>query len=66
MDTDRIEGRVKEGAGKVSGDEELEQEGAGQKNWGDAKDKARGAWDDAKDAAGDAKDALDDKDDDPS
>ena len=59
MDTDRIEGRVKEGAGKVSGDEQLEEEGKGQKSWGDAKDKARSAWDDTKDAAGDAKDAVD-------
>jgi uncharacterized protein YjbJ (UPF0337 family) len=63
MDTDRVEGRVKEGAGKVTDDEGLEQEGKDQKNWGDAKDKARGAWDDAKDAAGDAKDALDGDDD---
>ena len=42
MDTDRIEGRVKEGAGKVSGDEQLEEEGKGQKSWGDAKDAVDG------------------------
>ena len=58
MDTDRVEGRVKEGAGKVTDDEGLEQEGKDQKNWGDAKDKARGAWEDAKDAADSAKDAV--------
>ena len=59
MDSDRIEGRVKEGAGEVTGDEELEREGEAQGAFGDAKDKARDAWDDAKDAAGDAKDAVD-------
>ena len=59
MDTDRITGRVKEGAGQVSGDEKLEKEGKDQKQWGDKKDKARGAWDDVKDKAGDAKDKLD-------
>lgn len=58
MDDDRIEGRVKEGAGKVTGDEELEREGKAQSDRGDAKDKARGAWEDAKDAAGHAKDAV--------
>jgi uncharacterized protein YjbJ (UPF0337 family) len=61
MDSDRIEGRVKEGAGEVTGDEELEREGEAQGAFGDAKDKARDAWDDAKDAAGDAKDAVDKK-----
>jgi uncharacterized protein YjbJ (UPF0337 family) len=58
MDSDRIEGRVKEGAGKVTGDEELEREGQRQGDAGDAKDKARGAWEDAKDAADSAKDAV--------
>ena len=59
MDSDRIEGRVKEGAGEVTGDDELKREGEAQGAFGDAKDKARDAWDDAKDAAGDAKDAVD-------
>jgi uncharacterized protein YjbJ (UPF0337 family) len=59
MDSDRIEGRVKEGAGKVTGDEELEREGEAQGAWGDAKDKAGDAWDKAKDAADDAKDSVD-------
>jgi uncharacterized protein YjbJ (UPF0337 family) len=59
MDSDRIEGRVKEGAGEVTGDEELQREGEAQGAWGDAKDKARDAADDVKDAAEDAKDAVD-------
>ena len=59
MDEDRIKGRAKEGAGKVTGDEELEREGEAQGAWGDAKDKARDSWDKAKDAADDAKDAVD-------
>jgi uncharacterized protein YjbJ (UPF0337 family) len=59
VDTDRVEGRVKEGAGKLTGDDELEREGEAQQSWGDAKDKARGAWDDTKDAAEDVKDSVD-------
>jgi uncharacterized protein YjbJ (UPF0337 family) len=59
MDEDRIEGRVKEGAGKVTGDEELEREGEAQGAWGDAKDKGRDAWEDVKDAGDKAKDAVD-------
>jgi uncharacterized protein YjbJ (UPF0337 family) len=50
MDEDRIEGRVKEGVGKATGDEELEREGEAEKSWGDAKDKARDALDDVKEA----------------
>jgi uncharacterized protein YjbJ (UPF0337 family) len=48
MDEDRVEGRVKDAAGKVTGDEELEREGEAQSAWGDAKDKARDAVDDVK------------------
>ena len=48
MDEDRIEGRVKEGVGKATGDEEKEREGEAEKSWGDAKDKARDAWEDVK------------------
>lgn len=59
MDSDRIEGNVKEGAGKVTGDEELEREGEAQDAWGKAKDSASDAWDGVKDAADDAKDAVD-------
>jgi uncharacterized protein YjbJ (UPF0337 family) len=59
MDDDRIEGRVKEGAGELTGDEDLKREGEAQGAWGDAKDKAGDAWDKAKDAADDAKDSVD-------
>jgi uncharacterized protein YjbJ (UPF0337 family) len=48
VDTDRIKGRVKEGAGKATGDKELEREGEAQVAWGDAKDKARDSWDKAR------------------
>lgn len=58
MDSDRIEGRVKEAGGELTGDEQLEREGEAQSTWGDAKDKARDALDDAKDAVGDAKDSV--------
>ena len=68
MDEDRIEGKVKEGAGKLTGDEELEKEGQAQDAWGkakdkadDAKDEADDAWDATKDAVGDAKESLDRK-----
>ena len=40
MDEDRIEGKVKEGEGKLTGDEELEKEGQAQDSWGKAKDNA--------------------------
>jgi uncharacterized protein YjbJ (UPF0337 family) len=59
VDEDRIEGKVKEGAGKVTGDEELEREGEAQDAWGKAKDKTRDAWDEVKDAADDAKESVD-------
>lgn len=59
MDKDRIEGNLKEGAGKVTGDEELEREGEAQGAWGKAKDSADDAWDTTKDAADDMKDAVD-------
>jgi uncharacterized protein YjbJ (UPF0337 family) len=61
VDKDRIEGNVKEKAGKLTDDEQLEREGKGQESWGKSKDKARDAWDKGKDAADDAKDALDRK-----
>ena len=57
VDEDRIEGKVKEGAGKLTGDEELEKEGQAQDSWGKAKDKA----DDAKDEADDAWESVDKK-----
>lgn len=68
VDEDRIEGKVKEGTGKLTGDEELEKEGQAQDAWGkakdkadDAKDEADDAWESTKDAVGDAKESLDRK-----
>ena len=59
MDSDRIEGNIKEAEGKLTGDEKLEREGEAQDAWGKAKDTADDAWDKTKDAAGDVKDAVD-------
>ena len=59
MDSDRIEGNLKEAQGKITGDEELEREGEAQDAWGKAKDSAGDAWDETKDAADDVKDAVD-------
>ena len=59
MDSDRIEGKVKEAEGKLTGDEEREQEGQAQSAWGKTKDKADDAWDSAKDAADSAKESVD-------
>jgi uncharacterized protein YjbJ (UPF0337 family) len=59
VDRDRIEGNVKEKAGKLTDDEKLEREGKAQESWGKSKDKARDAWDDGKDAVDEAKDSLD-------
>jgi uncharacterized protein YjbJ (UPF0337 family) len=49
-DWDQAEGKVKEEAGDITGDKDLEAEG-----------KAQGAWGDAKEAAGDLKEAAEDK-----
>jgi uncharacterized protein YjbJ (UPF0337 family) len=59
MDEDRIEGNLKQAEGKLTGDEELEQEGRAQDSWGKAKDSASDAKDSVADAADDAKDAVD-------
>jgi uncharacterized protein YjbJ (UPF0337 family) len=59
VDSDRIEGNVKEAEGKITGDEELEREGEAQDAWGKTKDGADDAWDKVKDTADDAKDAVD-------
>jgi uncharacterized protein YjbJ (UPF0337 family) len=59
MNEDRIEGNLKEAEGKLTGDEELEQEGRAQDSWGKAKDSASDAKDSVADAADDAKDAVD-------
>jgi uncharacterized protein YjbJ (UPF0337 family) len=50
-DKDQVEGRLKEGAGKVSGDEGLEGEGKVQGAWGDTKENV-------KEGAGDAVDKV--------
>ena len=63
MDKDRMEGKVKEGtgwakekAGGVTGDRNMEAEGAAEQTEG----KAQGAWGKVKDAAGDTVDAVKD------
>ena len=60
MDSDRIEGKLKEAEGDVTGDPVREREGEAQQAAGKAKDKASGAWDKSKEAAGDAKDKASD------
>ncbi len=59
MDSDRIEGNLKEAEGKLTGDEEREKEGQAQDAWGKTKDSASDAVDAVKDAGEDAKDAVD-------
>ncbi len=59
MDSDRIEGNIKEAEGKLTGDEGLEKEGQAQDAMGKTKDSASDAWDKVKDAGEDAKDAVD-------
>ena len=61
MDSDRIEGDLKEAEGKLTGDEEREAEGKAQSSWGEAKDKADDAWESTKDAAEDVKDSVDER-----
>jgi uncharacterized protein YjbJ (UPF0337 family) len=61
VDSDRIEGNLKEAEGKVTGDETLEQEGRAQDSWGKAKDSAKDLGDDAVDSAKDAADAVKDQ-----
>jgi len=57
-DWDQAEGKLKEGAGKVTGDEQLEGEGKAQGAVGDVKDKAGDMKDKAGDALKDAKDRI--------
>ena len=63
MDSDRIEGNLKEAEGKLTDDESLEQEGRAQDSWGKAKDSADDAYESAKDLGDDtwesAKDTAD-------
>ena len=53
-DWDQTEGELKEKAGGVLGDEDLETEGEVQGAWGDVKDTAGDAWDETTDKAQDA------------
>ena len=53
-DWDQAEGKLKEGAGELTGDEDLEREGEAQGAFGDVKEGAR----DLGDSLGDAKDKL--------
>ncbi len=55
---DQAEGEVKEQAGRLTDDEELEREGKAQGAWGDAKDKADDAKDKVEDAVDDVKDRI--------
>ena len=48
MDEDRVEGKVKEVGGKLTGDESLEREGKAQGAVGKAKDKVGDVWEDVK------------------
>ena len=57
-DYDEVEGKVKEEAGDLTGDEGMEREGQAQGAWGDAKDKAGDAKDEVQDKAEDVKDRL--------
>ena len=53
---DKIEGEVKEGAGKLTGDKSTEVEGEAQGTWGEAQDR-----DDAKDKVGERLDGGSDE-----
>ena len=56
---DQAEGEVKEQAGRLTDDEELEGEGKVQGAWGDTKDAADDLKDDLKDAVDEARDKND-------
>ncbi len=65
MDSDRIEGKVKEVEGVITDDESREAEGKVQGAWGETKDKADDAWEGVKDKVGDVVDGDDDKNTEP-
>ena len=58
--SDKLEGRVKEGLGKVTADRDLESRGKGQHAVGSVKSAANDAKDKVKDTAEDAKDTVKD------
>ena len=57
-DWDQVEGEVKETAGDVTGDEDMQTEGRAQGAWGDVKDAAGNVKDEAEDRVDDAKDRF--------
>lgn len=46
MDRDKVEGKLKEKEGELTGDKAREKQGEAQHAWGEAKEKARDATDD--------------------
>lgn len=58
MDSDRIEGTLKQGEGKLTGDDDRVAEGDAQESWGKTKDTADDAWDETKDKLDDVKDKI--------
>jgi uncharacterized protein YjbJ (UPF0337 family) len=56
---DQAEGELKEQAGRLTDDEQLEGEGKAQGAWGDAKETGSDLKDDLGDAADEARDKLD-------
>jgi uncharacterized protein YjbJ (UPF0337 family) len=52
MDEDRVEGKLKEAEGRLTGDESREAEGRIQAEYGEKKAEARGAWESLKDKVG--------------
>jgi uncharacterized protein YjbJ (UPF0337 family) len=53
MDSDRIEGELKEKEGELTDDKLREGQGKAQSAWGETKDKAEDAWDETKDKVDD-------------
>jgi uncharacterized protein YjbJ (UPF0337 family) len=58
MDSDRVQGNLKEAEGKLTGDAAREQQGKVQSGVGEAKDTAGDAWEKTKKTAGEWKDKV--------
>jgi uncharacterized protein YjbJ (UPF0337 family) len=58
VDDDQIKGKLKEGEGKLTGDDDRVEEGRSQEAWGDTKNKAGDVKDAAEDKLDDAKDKI--------
>lgn len=56
--SDKLQGKVKEGVGKATGDRDLESEGKGQHAAGSVKDAAHDVKEKAKDVVDDVKDRV--------